>query len=246
MHRLLGDGAQQARDGVSRRGQRSAAACSAGAGSESGVNVWLGLFVYLDELHPEALSIGNNCTIGIRTTDHHALLLGAAAAGQQRHGGDRGRRLHRAALRDPAQRADWRRVGDSGRHRGHAAACQRRRCGAPRRLVRLATSRCPLTAAQGYAEFLRGLKPSTGITDRIGGNVQDRFLQSGSCGRSERDAGALALEVQGHDIDVSAICGGVPLVWRPPSSGGRRPAGHRWRRCSRTVPSRRLPGFSDR
>jgi acetyltransferase-like isoleucine patch superfamily enzyme len=33
-----------------------------------GEAVWIGLYVYLDELHPEALSIGNNCTIGIRTT----------------------------------------------------------------------------------------------------------------------------------------------------------------------------------
>ena len=33
-----------------------------------GDNVWIGLYVYLDELHPEALSIGSNCTIGIRTS----------------------------------------------------------------------------------------------------------------------------------------------------------------------------------
>ena len=33
-----------------------------------GRDVWLGLHVSIDELHPEALSIGNNCTIGIRTT----------------------------------------------------------------------------------------------------------------------------------------------------------------------------------
>ena len=37
-------------------------------GARIGRNVWIGLFVLLDELHPEALSIGNNCTIGIRTT----------------------------------------------------------------------------------------------------------------------------------------------------------------------------------
>jgi acetyltransferase-like isoleucine patch superfamily enzyme len=33
-----------------------------------GRGVWLGLFVSIDELHPEALTIGHNCTIGIRTT----------------------------------------------------------------------------------------------------------------------------------------------------------------------------------
>lgn len=37
-------------------------------GVSIGDNVWIGHHVYLDELHPEALSIGNNCTIGIRTS----------------------------------------------------------------------------------------------------------------------------------------------------------------------------------
>ena len=37
-------------------------------GARIGRGVWLGLYVSLDELHPEALSIGDNCTIGIRTT----------------------------------------------------------------------------------------------------------------------------------------------------------------------------------
>jgi len=37
-------------------------------GARIGTHAWFGLFVYIDELHPEALSIGNNCTIGIRTT----------------------------------------------------------------------------------------------------------------------------------------------------------------------------------
>jgi len=33
-----------------------------------GSNVWIGLYVFIDELHPEAVSIGDNCTIGIRTS----------------------------------------------------------------------------------------------------------------------------------------------------------------------------------
>lgn len=33
-----------------------------------GSNVWLGQYVYIDDVHPGALSIGSNCTIGIRTT----------------------------------------------------------------------------------------------------------------------------------------------------------------------------------
>ena len=37
-------------------------------GASIGRNAWFGLYVYVDELHPEALSIGDNCTIGIRTS----------------------------------------------------------------------------------------------------------------------------------------------------------------------------------
>lgn len=37
-------------------------------GVRIGKNVWFGLFVFVDEAHPEALTIGDNCTIGIRTS----------------------------------------------------------------------------------------------------------------------------------------------------------------------------------
>jgi acetyltransferase-like isoleucine patch superfamily enzyme len=30
--------------------------------------VWISQFVYLDELYPEAVTIGDNCTIGLRTS----------------------------------------------------------------------------------------------------------------------------------------------------------------------------------
>jgi acetyltransferase-like isoleucine patch superfamily enzyme len=33
-----------------------------------GTNVWFGQYVYVDDLYPTALSVGDNCTIGIRTT----------------------------------------------------------------------------------------------------------------------------------------------------------------------------------
>jgi acetyltransferase-like isoleucine patch superfamily enzyme len=33
-----------------------------------GNNVWIGTYVYIDELHPGSLSIGDNCTIGMRTS----------------------------------------------------------------------------------------------------------------------------------------------------------------------------------
>ena len=37
-------------------------------GAKIGANVWIGLYAYIDDVHPEALSIGDNCTIGIRTS----------------------------------------------------------------------------------------------------------------------------------------------------------------------------------
>ena len=67
MHRILGSALH-----------RLAMVCPGGAsvrprlhrwrGARVGANVWIGLFVYIDDVHPEALSIGDNCTIGIRTS----------------------------------------------------------------------------------------------------------------------------------------------------------------------------------
>lgn len=37
-------------------------------GVEMGDHVWISQYVYIDELHPEVVSIGNNTTIGLRTS----------------------------------------------------------------------------------------------------------------------------------------------------------------------------------
>ena len=37
-------------------------------GVQIGKNVWISHFVYIDDCHPEGVSIGDNCTIGLRTT----------------------------------------------------------------------------------------------------------------------------------------------------------------------------------
>ena len=37
-------------------------------GSKIGKKVWISQFVYIDELHPEAVTIRNNSTIGLRTS----------------------------------------------------------------------------------------------------------------------------------------------------------------------------------
>lgn len=37
-------------------------------GATIGKNVWIGQLVYIDDLHPDDVSIGDNCTIGLRTS----------------------------------------------------------------------------------------------------------------------------------------------------------------------------------
>jgi acetyltransferase-like isoleucine patch superfamily enzyme len=37
-------------------------------GATIGRNVWISQYVYLDELHPEAIIIGDNVSIGLRTS----------------------------------------------------------------------------------------------------------------------------------------------------------------------------------
>ncbi len=37
-------------------------------GAKIGKHVWISQYVYLDELHPEGITIGDNCTIGLRTS----------------------------------------------------------------------------------------------------------------------------------------------------------------------------------
>ena len=37
-------------------------------GVNVGKNVWISLYVYLDEIHPECITIGDNSTIGLRTS----------------------------------------------------------------------------------------------------------------------------------------------------------------------------------
>jgi carbonic anhydrase/acetyltransferase-like protein (isoleucine patch superfamily) len=37
-------------------------------GVKIGKNVWISQYVYIDELHPEAVTIGDNCSIGLRAS----------------------------------------------------------------------------------------------------------------------------------------------------------------------------------
>jgi acetyltransferase-like isoleucine patch superfamily enzyme len=37
-------------------------------GVNIGKNVWISQYVYIDELHPDAVTIGNNCSLGLRVS----------------------------------------------------------------------------------------------------------------------------------------------------------------------------------
>jgi len=128
-------------------------------GVNVGKNVWLGLYVCIDDLHPAALSIGDNCTIGIRTTILTHFYWGA-------------RRMH---SNGPVVIENDVFVGP------HCVILPNVRIGAgsvikagtvvtrnvpPRTFwgspaaEALGQVTVPLTAEHGYVEFLRGMKPA--------------------------------------------------------------------------------------
>ena len=51
-------------------------------GVKIGKNVWISEFVYLDKLHPEAIEIGDNVTIGLRTSIFTHMYWGPRKKGQ--------------------------------------------------------------------------------------------------------------------------------------------------------------------
>lgn len=51
-------------------------------GAKIGNSVWIGRYVYIDELHPEAVTIGENSTIGLRSSLITHLYWGRRKAGQ--------------------------------------------------------------------------------------------------------------------------------------------------------------------
>jgi len=50
-------------------------------GVRIGKNLFISRFVYIDELHPEAITIGNNCTIGLRSSIFTHLYWGPRKSG---------------------------------------------------------------------------------------------------------------------------------------------------------------------
>ena len=127
-------------------------------GVRVGAGVWLGLYVCVDELHPEALTIGNNCTIGMRTTILTHFYWGPAQAesnGSVVIEDDVFIGPHCVILPNV-------RIGEGAVIQAGTVVSQN----VPPRTLwgikgagPLASVTVPLTGAHGYAGFLGGLKP---------------------------------------------------------------------------------------
>ena len=127
-------------------------------GASVGKNVWIGLYVYIDDIHPEALSIGDNCTIGIRTSIITHFYWGA------RQPVSNGRVViekdvfigpHSVILPDVT-------IGEGAVIQAGSVVTQSvpaRSFWGPPGSGPLGFATVPLTANPGFAAFLRGLRP---------------------------------------------------------------------------------------
>jgi acetyltransferase-like isoleucine patch superfamily enzyme len=123
-----------------------------------GKNVWIGLYVYLDDLHPAALTIGDNCTIGMRTSIFTHLYWGprrAAGSGSVIIEDNVFIGPHCVILPNV-------RIGEGAVIKAGTIVTRNvpphTFWGAPAP-ESLAQVTVPLTSAASYAEFLRGLRP---------------------------------------------------------------------------------------
>ena len=135
-------------------------------GVKIGRNVWIGSYVYLDDLHPGALTIGDNCTIGIRTTILTHFYWGPQQA--RTHGTvviekDVFVGPHCVILPNV-------RIGEGSVIKAGTVVTQsvppRTFWGSPSASA-LGEVAVPLTAQHGYVEFLRGIKPITKRHERV-------------------------------------------------------------------------------
>ena len=127
-------------------------------GADLGRNVWLGLYVYIDELHPEALSIGDNCSIGLRTSIFTHFYWGPkrrSASGRVVIGRDVFVGPHCVILPNV-------RIGEGAVIKAGTVVTRNVPAftfwGAPQAEA-LGRVTVPLTSAGGYAEFVRGIRP---------------------------------------------------------------------------------------
>jgi acetyltransferase-like isoleucine patch superfamily enzyme len=127
-------------------------------GADIGPNVWIGLHVYIDDLHPEALSIGENSTIGIRTSILTHFYWGPrreSTTGKVTIGRDVFVGPHCVILPNVT-------IGDGSVIQAGSVISRSVPPGTlwgPPPAGPLGSVTVPLTAKHGYTAFLRGLRP---------------------------------------------------------------------------------------
>ena len=126
-------------------------------GVRLGPNVWIGQFVYLDELHPADLTVGANTTIGMRTSLFAHFYWGrrrAKSNGKIVVGSDVFIGPHCVILPNV-------RIGDGAVIRAGTVVSRNVPAHAfygPPPAEVLGTAAIPLTSRTGYEEFSRGLQ----------------------------------------------------------------------------------------
>jgi acetyltransferase-like isoleucine patch superfamily enzyme len=127
-------------------------------GVSMGKNVWLGQYVYIDDVHPAALTIGDNCTIGIRST-----ILTHFYWGPQRSASNGRVVIERDVFIGPhCVILPNVRIGEGAVIQAGTVVSRN----VPARTFvgsapagSLATVMVPLTSATGYKQFLSGIRP---------------------------------------------------------------------------------------
>ena len=157
MHRVLGSALNRLAM-VAPGGARVRPRLHRWRGADIGANVWIGLYVYIDDLHPELLSIGDNCTIGIRASIITHFYWGPrqpTTRGNVRIGSDVFIGPHCVILPNVT-------IGEGAVIPAGAVVTQnvpaRTLWGGPPAAA-LGAVTVPLTATHGYIGFLRGLRP---------------------------------------------------------------------------------------
>jgi acetyltransferase-like isoleucine patch superfamily enzyme len=134
-------------------------------GAKLGANVWIGQFVYIDELHPADLTIGENTTIGMRTSIFAHFYWGPrrpTTKGKTVIGKDVFIGPHCVILPNV-------RIGDGAVIRAGTVVSRNVPAHAfwgPPAAGVLGTAAVPLTSRTGYQEFTRGLQLRSRNRDR--------------------------------------------------------------------------------